>query len=170
MLSKCSRSYTIQRIKAFPSLSTCAFVSLFVSTHDRSPGIGREVILTFTYHTMFTILCLTPQNYLKYVLGSFIRVKFVLFLLCYHVLNPRWNETKVLIFGHLGVAIRTLYSVVSRIFYRRLLWPLFFAINKFPFQSVCTLDCLCMHCYIYPISCLDNVYRLVTNLWVYILY
>ena len=53
MLSKCSRSYTIQRIKAFPSLSTCAFVWLFVSTHDRPPGLGREVMLmltfTFTY-------------------------------------------------------------------------------------------------------------------------
>ena len=47
VLSKCSRSYTIQRIKAFPSLSTCAFVWLFVSTHDRPPGLGREVILTF---------------------------------------------------------------------------------------------------------------------------
>ena len=47
VLSKCSRSYTIQRLKAFPILSTCAFVCLFVSTHDRPPGLGREVILTF---------------------------------------------------------------------------------------------------------------------------
>ena len=33
VLSKCSRSYTIQRIEAFPNFSTCAFIQLCVSTH-----------------------------------------------------------------------------------------------------------------------------------------
>ena len=49
MLSKCSRSYTIQRIKAFPNLSTYAPSSSFVSTHDLPPCLGREVILAFSY-------------------------------------------------------------------------------------------------------------------------
>ena len=49
VLSKCNRSYTIQRILTYPNLSTCAFVWLFVSTHDTPPGLGREVMLTFTY-------------------------------------------------------------------------------------------------------------------------
>ena len=58
MLSKCSQSYTIQRIEAFPNFSTCAFVWLCVSTHDLPPGLGREVILAFTYPMVnaFTLL------------------------------------------------------------------------------------------------------------------
>ena len=75
-------------------LSSCSFL----------PTTAHLALAVRSYIPLLTILCLMPQNYLKDVLGSFIKVKFVLFLLCYHVLNPRWNAIKVLIFGRMGVA------------------------------------------------------------------
>ena len=61
-LSKCSRSYTIQRIEAFPSLSTCAFVYLFVSTHDCPPGLAIKGLWCYTYLHLLRIECCCSLN------------------------------------------------------------------------------------------------------------
>ena len=74
-LSKCNRSYIIRHIMALSSLSTCAFVWLVVSSNKQPPGIGCEVMLTFTYCVLSAIASLVVISKLAQILPFRLQIR-----------------------------------------------------------------------------------------------